>query len=259
MDEIGFSDETLEVEGIRLRYRTGGIGPALVCIPGLGGLRKSRAHGLLARKRRVVAIGVPGFGDVPAAPGLATHAEIAGLLNRAVAMLGIERLSLMGHGLGAGLALAMALARPEAVEAIVLSAPMALRPQRRVDESVGRDLLYAHPERWPEANAIPEIGVQQRDAAARLMSEFAGATFEASLQDLRVPVLSLFGTSDRLSPTGSARLYRTMLPGGYIVMVYDAAHVIEVERPEAVASIVADFLERGERFIVSKETGLINP
>ncbi|MGH7088173.1 MAG: alpha/beta fold hydrolase, partial [Stellaceae bacterium] len=83
--------------------------------------------------------------------------------------------------------------------------------------------------------------------------------FEAALRKLDIPVLSLFGTEDRVVPTDTARLYRTILPRGHISMVYDAAHAIDAERPEAVAAIARDFLARGERFIVSNEPGLINP
>jgi pimeloyl-ACP methyl ester carboxylesterase len=234
MADIVFSDETLAVDGVPLRCCASGNGSAIVVLPGAGGLRLTRLHELLAQTHRVIALGIPGFGDVPTEPSLAVASDFAALFNRAAGALGLERYHLLAHGLGAGIALSMALARPEPVENIVLLAPMAIQPQRPAD-------------------ALPH------DLAERLRCEFAGSGFESALKALRVPVLSLFGTLDTISPPARARLYRTGLPVGYIAMVYDAGHRLEAERPEAIKSLTADFLERGERFIVSKSTGLINP
>jgi hypothetical protein len=43
------------------------------------------------------------------------------------------------------------------------------------------------------------------------------------------------------------------------VFVYDAGHAIAAERPEALAGVVSDFLERRETFIVSQVNTMINP
>ena len=255
-----FSRKSVDIDGIGLRYREAGAGAPLVCLHGGGGLRLSRAHGILAEHHRVIALAIPGFGETPADPRLATLADFATLLNRAVAALGLERYSLMGHGLGAGLALAMALARPDPVDAIVLIAPVAIRPTRPAGGKVGSDMLYVHPERHGAAEPLPaSVAALQAETASLLFRAFEDEAFEAGLKALQVPVLSLFGTVDQVTPTDLARLYRTALPSSYIAMVYDAAHAIDAERPEAVASIAADFLARRERFIVSSDIGLINP
>ena len=41
--------------------------------------------------------------------------------------------------------------------------------------------------------------------------------------------------------------------------VYDAAHDIQCDRPEAFADVVGDFLERGMKFLINDQDGLINP
>lgn len=253
MTELVFSEESLAVDGVPLRCCAAGTGPALLWLTGLGGLRISRAHELMAKHRRVVAVEPPGFSEAPASRR--QLADYSALLNQAAVALDIERYDLIGHGPGAALALAMALARPEPVAAIVLFAPLAIRPHRLPAE-IGPGLLYAHPERQPASSLHLTL---ERETAERLLSECGDPAFEAALRNLRIPVLSLFGTEDRLAPTETARLYRTLLPQGHIAMVYDAAHALDQERPEAVASIAADFLARGERFIVSNEPGLINP
>jgi hypothetical protein len=42
-------------------------------------------------------------------------------------------------------------------------------------------------------------------------------------------------------------------------LVYDAGHVIEAERPEALFAAVRDFLEHRETFVVSRKNTVINP
>ena len=44
-----------------------------------------------------------------------------------------------------------------------------------------------------------------------------------------------------------------------VVMVYDAGHMLEAERPEACAELLDDFLERREVFVVARNSTVINP
>ena len=43
------------------------------------------------------------------------------------------------------------------------------------------------------------------------------------------------------------------------VLVYDGGHDMDAERPEAIVSLVADFLECHEQFVVSRTDTIIHP
>ena len=58
---------------------------------------------------------------------------------------------------------------------------------------------------------------------------------------------------------GNRRHYRELLPRCQFVIVYDAAHAIYVDRPEAFAAIVGDFVEHRDQFVVRRESGLLCP
>ena len=73
------------------------------------------------------------------------------------------------------------------------------------------------------------------------------------------PTLVLFGTEDRLIPTEMGPIYREIMPNCHLCYVYDAGHHIDADRPEAFASVVCDFLERHEQFVVTRTSSLINP
>ena len=69
----------------------------------------------------------------------------------------------------------------------------------------------------------------------------------------------LFCLEDKLVASEAARIYRARIPNSNIAFVYDAGHLIEVERPEALINAVSDYVELRETFIVGRQTGIINP
>jgi pimeloyl-ACP methyl ester carboxylesterase len=120
--------------------------------------------------------------------------------------------------------------------------------------------LFAHPERRLDKTPVsPEVEAKQRELVERLIGPPRDSGLEAAMHELHVPTLVLFGTEDRLTPPGLGRHYREILPDCHFVIVYDAAHAIYDDRPEAFAAIVADFLEHREQFVVRRESGLLYP
>ena len=82
---------------------------------------------------------------------------------------------------------------------------------------------------------------------------------EARLRTCDVPTLVLWGTLDRLIPSEMGRIYKELMPNCHLVLVYDAGHLIDAERPEACAEVVGDFLERHEAFLISRHETVIHP
>ncbi len=254
-----FSDNAIEADGFRIRYREAGSGKALICMHGGGGLRLSRAHDMLARDRRVIAFEVPGFGNSPVNDRSRNMDELAATMNAAIAALGIERYDVMGTSFGGKLALSMALDRREPVDAVILISPAAIRINPTPD--IGPQTLYMRPDS-PEARrepVSPEMHDKQRALSARLLGPPRDAEFESRLAALEIPVLVLFGTEDTITPPEGARLYREMLPDCHLMLVYDAAHAIDADRPEALVEVVADFLARHGRFLVRQDSDLVYP
>jgi pimeloyl-ACP methyl ester carboxylesterase len=85
------------------------------------------------------------------------------------------------------------------------------------------------------------------------------AELERRLSSLATPTLVLCGTRDSGSAPAISRAYTGLLPNGHLVFVYDAAHAISADRPEAFAEVVLDFLERREAFVISRTATVIHP
>ena len=259
-----FTERYVEADGFRIRYLEAGRGQPIVHLHGAGGPRLSRAHDLLAEHFRVIAFEVPGFGQSPANERSRSMQDLARTMAEAVANLGLERYNLYGTSFGGKLALWMAVQHAERVEALVPESPAAIRPEGHTRGEVPPEqrasLLYAHPERQPPMpRPDPAVVAKQEALVQRLRGPNRDAELERRLGDLKVPTLVLFGTRDRMIPPEMGRIYRGIMPNCHFVLVYDAGHAIGADRPEAFASVVSDFLERHEQFIVTRTSALVNP
>ena len=263
-----FREGHVEADGFRIRYLEAGQGPPLVHIHGAGGLHLTPAHDLLSRRFRVIALEMPGFGRSPETTRTETMPEMAATVAAAIAALDLGPVNLLGTSLGATAALWLALQRPERVLALVLEGPAAIRPPIGPEgvappSGVAEEMaprLHAHPERLAAiALPDPETWARTQPLVQRLRGSDRDADLEGRLPALATPTLVLFGTRDGIVPPEMGRRYKELLPNSHLVLVYDAAHAIAADRPEAFAEVVEDFLERHEAFIISRAQTVIYP
>lgn len=122
---------TVRIDGYNLRVTTWGQGaPHAVLLPGLSADARAIAPQIRALRPlmgSVHVIDLPGFALRPALLRKDARFEnLARYVGRVADELGIDRATFLGHSLGGGVALHLALARPELVEGLVLLAPAAL-------------------------------------------------------------------------------------------------------------------------------------
>jgi len=263
---VAFAERKVDADGFSIRYLEGGRQTSdtapVICIHGAGGLRLSPMHEMLARTHRVVAFEMPGFGTSPANERSRDMAELAGSLCAAIAALGITSYNLMGTSFGGKVATHMALRDKDKIESLILLSPAVFRTAERPPMATPeerRKVMHAHPERFPLRAADPEVDPKQETLVRRLIGPPRDATLEEKLSGIATPTLVIFGTEDRLTPPEMARFYRQHYGNAHLMLIYDAAHLVDVDRPEAVAEVVGDFLARKERFLVSEQSGVIHP
>jgi pimeloyl-ACP methyl ester carboxylesterase len=78
------------------------------------------------------------------------------------------------------------------------------------------------------------------------------ADLERDLAKVEAATLVLFGTHDGLVPPEMGRVYKERISEAYLIYVYGAAHAIQWDCPERYVAVVADFLTRGEAFLVRR-------
>jgi pimeloyl-ACP methyl ester carboxylesterase len=242
---FGFAESHVEADGFRTRIVEKGAGEPLVFFHTARGVRLTQAHARLAETRRVIAIEAPGFGRSPVNERTRDLPELAGTMMAAAKALGLQSFDLMGHSFGAKAALWAAIQNPEAVRALVLVAPSAIRPE-----------TWSLPS--AQEGVEPEIGKKQAALFGRLIGPPVDEALESRMGEIACPVLALFGTRDELIPTTFARRYRQLMPKANVMFVYDAGHAITEDRPEAVAALIEDFLAEPEGFLVNRSSGALS-
>jgi pimeloyl-ACP methyl ester carboxylesterase len=143
-------------------------------------------------------------------------------LRDAAASLASEPFDLVAEGLQSSLGLRFALRHPALLRSLILLGPRTIAPDGGPASETDRDLL----------------------------SRFSA---------IGVPCLAVFGTRDRLAPPEAGHYYREYAGRCNLILVYDATDAMLDERPEAVASLMRDFLERQDLFLVRRESDMIYP
>ena len=267
-DNAGFEEHFIDADGFHIRYLAAGptINGVVVCLHGAGGPRIAPLHEMLSETYRVLVMEAPGFGDSPDNERSQTMWDLARSMNLALANLDAGSVKLIGNSFGGKLALCMAALQadmteaPPLIETLVLIAPAAIRPDPEPTFTPEERLatMFAHPERQPTREPLSkEVAVKQGALFRRLIGPPRDADLEAKMAKINVPTLALFGTSDRLIPTDMARHYSEIMPNCHTMMVYDAAHAIDSDRPEAAYAVITDFLENQAQFLVKSTSGLL--
>jgi pimeloyl-ACP methyl ester carboxylesterase len=260
-----FTEAQVDIEGFTVRYYRAGQGDPVVVLHGAGGPRFTRALDLLAQRRQVVLVEMPGFGeqvnDIHQTPG-----ELAEAVAQAVERIGLDRYHLLGTSLGGAIAARLAIAHPDRLVSLVLEAPAAFREgalspaEIPPEEFAGRFRVY--PER------VPALAPPDPEATARvwpLVDRVLGTRpvddpeLAEMLPGLNVRTLVLFGDRDGIIPPQNGRTYRRLMPNCSLIFVHQAAHDIQGDRAEAFAEVVGDFLDRGWQFLLPEQSALINP
>lgn len=270
----GFEARSATFRGVRLRYFTGGDGPPLVLVHGLGGAASNWVElaPALARRHRVLVPDLPGHGGsapLPAAPTLSPFADAAARLAELEEMIPA---ALVGHSLGGLVALRLALLRPEAVNALVLAAAAGISSGTRARQAALTALLLAQPARavapfrklvarvgwlrYPifgyfEASDPPMLSpaaVEGFLAGPALHTDVtsAGRALVADdprtdLDALRCPCLVLWGARDHMVPVEDALEYARRLRAP-LRIVADCGHLLIGERPDACVDAIESFL-----------------
>lgn len=218
---------------------------------------------------------LPGFGYSERSPAADhTHEANALLMLELLDRLGIERAAVLGHSVGAAIALRIAARAPERVAAMILAGGPGRNPElpawmgplltvvapSLVESRGGQRRLF----RWAMARgaavdesaidtALREASVQGH--AATLVTMLVG-TRSGPLPDagtLDVPVLVITGAADRYFPPERARALAGELPTAEVLVVDGAGHLVFEERPEQTAAAILDFLRRRDTQPVAVE------
>ena len=174
--------------------------------------------------------------------------------------LGLESYSVVGVSLGANVALAHGLQRNESVASLVLVSPTALAPVSAVrweTPKLALSAMLAH----PDDPAQKPPGQRRTAALAAIAQGWQSDQSAGSMlqETIHCAMLVVYGQEDRLATRNAGWVWKRQAPNCTLCYVYDAGHAISVDRPQALAGLVLDFLERRETFVVENRSWMISP
>jgi pimeloyl-ACP methyl ester carboxylesterase len=282
IDLPGVARNEIFLHGHRIVYRVAGSGPALVLVHGLfdNSLTWRKVIPALARSHTVIAPDLFGHGEsdapVDADYSLGGH---AGTLRDLLEVLGHHRVTLVGHSLGAGIAMSFAYRYPGRVHRLALISSggfgREVHPVLRALSLPGAGpalrLLTARPTldllawlarlartagaRRPARSArrlrvtLASLGDRGRRVAMirtlRSVIGFRGQCVSAlnRLYALRrFPTLVVWGTGDRVIPAHHASAALAFNPGAELVLLDGVGHVPHLSRGEFVADRLSSFI-----------------
>ncbi|GIX46712.1 MAG: hydrolase [Candidatus Tectimicrobiota bacterium] len=259
MSAVAWSEETVQVAGTPVHYYCGGEGPPLLVLHGLDPNPAWLAcHQALATHFRVYAPTHPGFGRTPLVPWMRRVSDLTLFYLWLLEEMGLERVLLLGHGLGGWVAADLAITCPHLVERLVLVDAAGVKPPHG-------EILDVFLLPWPEVQAAlvatptPEwqrhFGAtstpEEEERWETVLVALARLSWKPYLYDprlphvlprLRCPTLIVWGREDRLLPLACGELYRERIAASRLVVLEACGHYPHVEQPQAFLEAVVPFL-----------------
>jgi pimeloyl-ACP methyl ester carboxylesterase len=274
------------IHGYRRAFRVAGSGPALLLIHGVGDNSTTweSVHAKLAQRFTVIAPDLLGHGESDKPRADYSLAAFANGMRDLLAVLGIDRVTVVGHSLGGGVAMQFAYQYPHLVERIVLVGSGGVTK----DVSIG--LRLAAMPMGSEALAVlrlpgvvpalqgvgnlagrvlgsTKFGRDLPDAMRLLGNLREPAALSAFSRTLRavvdghgqlvtgldraylmqsVPVQVIWGEDDLIIPVSHAHTAHAAIPGSRLEIFENSGHMPFHDHPDRFVDIVEQFIDSTE-------------
>jgi pimeloyl-ACP methyl ester carboxylesterase len=281
---VDFAAWEMQLHGHRVIYRTVGSGPPVVLIHGMVNSSKhwEEVALRLADRYTVIAPDLIGHGDSAAVRGDYSIGAHAASIRDLLAVIGIDRATIVGHSLGGGVAMQFFYQFPQRTERLVLISSgglghdvspllrsaalpgmnqvLALVAHRRI-----LDAMWAAGERLKRRGHGKGIYVQAIVRALRPLEQpGARAAFLHTLRAVidvhgqrvsardrlyllgSMPTLVVWGERDHTIPLEHGRATHEAVPHSRFETLPRAAHFPHLEDPEGLARVLREFIDTTE-------------
>jgi pimeloyl-ACP methyl ester carboxylesterase len=261
------SEETtmgiISLAGVDIDVWEGGDGPPLLFLHGAGGFRTGPAYlDRLGRHRRIIAPSHPGWGLSGLADWMDRPEDIAHLYLELLDRLRIEHLDIVGTSFGGWVAAELATMQPRRLRRLVLVAPAGVKTGDRdaldipdmfaTPAATLERMLYVEPEKFrpdPAKMSDEDLRVMLRNRESFALFAWDpylhNPKLPHRLHRVTCPTLFLRGEKDGLISAAYMERYAALLPDARAITLPNAAHVPQMEQPDAFCDAVLNFLREG--------------
>lgn len=274
------TSQTVVLHRHELSYIDSGSGPVVLFIHGILGSQQQWSHLVDAMDddHRVIAPDLFGHGESAKPLGDYSLSAHAAAMRDLLDHLGVDRVTLVGHSLGGGIAMQFFYLFPERVERLVLVSSgglgrevnlilrsatlpgaaqvlsvVASAPVLSRVEALGRGASKLGWKPGADVNAIwqgfSSLGDRESRVAflatTRAVIDIGGQSISAHdhLGDaLPIPAMIVWGTKDRMIPVEHARSVERELPDCRVELFEGAGHFPHLDDPERFARVLREFI-----------------
>lgn len=243
---------------VRVHLARAGAGRALLVLHhDIGTPDRLPFYDELARRFDVLLPHYPGFGRSPRPDWLRSARDVAIIYRGLLAELGIPTPVIVGLGFGGWIAAEMATMAPLAVHRLVLVGAMGIKPPEGdiFDQALVNYIDYARAG-FHDQGAFDRIygheptveQLEQWDICREMCFRIAwkpymyNPTLPHLLACVRAPALVVWGADDRIVPKSAAEVYAKKLSQARLEIVGSCGHCVDMEQPEELAALIADFV-----------------
>lgn len=235
-----------------------GQGRPLLYLHGIDGMRSSQPFvDRLASGADVIAPDHPGFGKSEMPPWLESIHDMTYFYLRYLDEQALEPVDIVGHSLGAWLALEMAVRSPASIRSLTLlsaagihlpgvprgdlfmRAPDVVLRGMVVDATLAEDLVR-------RTAADQEVELRNRYAIARVgwHPPMYNPHLAKWLHRVACPAQIVWGEDDAMLPLAYAQEFKRLIPGATLHVIPSCGHLPHVEQPAKTAALVLSFIEK---------------
>jgi pimeloyl-ACP methyl ester carboxylesterase len=266
----------IQMDGYRMHYIDMGKGKPVILVHGFADSTycwHKNVHALLDAGLRVVAVDLPGLGqsDMPPEGFVMSIDNLAGEVLKFAGKMKFETFNLVGSSMGGGITLLLSMNHAERIEKAVVVDPVSFWQGkaamlmlldagplgRLVAKGAGLwSVRIALIDVYYNDNLVDDILVNEYarplskpgydTLLARLIQEYpspAAMKMAGQYHELRVPLLIIWGKQDKWVPPEFGPRLHNMAPDSTLLMVEDAGHLPNQEKPEIVNPAIVEFLK----------------
>ena len=226
----------------------------LVFIAGSGGDHTAWVYqcSQLSNDFNIAAMELPGHGS-SGGKGEQDVEKYAQCVRAALPVFGISLPVIVGHSLGAAIALMFAVQYGELIKGIVVfggGAKMPVNPM--ILEGIKKD-----PDAVMAMTAKIAVAKKNRERMAPILArrkpnpDILYGDFLAcdrldiaqAIKGIKLPTLVVCGTEDKMTPPANSEALRDSIPGAKLALIPEAGHLVMMEDPEAFNKVIKTFVE----------------
>lgn len=213
----------------------------------------------LSRQAFVLAPSHPGFGASARPDDVETVYDLVHLYGELIDALPADKVTLIGASFGGWLAAEIAASCPHRLDRLVLVDALGIKLGDRETPDI-LDVFNTHPDAvrragWhdpdrsaPDFDALSDAALTRhaRDRDALCLYGWEPYMYNPRLKRwlgrIAAPTLVLWGASDGIVTPAYGRAYAALIPGARFAVIEEAGHHPELERPDALADRILEFL-----------------